>query len=671
MNTQAQKTKYKEPLAIYFVYHPNVKSRVEKIVGFWTELLQKNSKKPFSRSIHIPTFITTSITDSSPKEIISDSEKTLIVLFDSIALRNDSNWDNFYSSLVSNELYTFVRVVLDKEACNCPAQLDNIGYYSYYRDKSEKKLTIQILRSIYCLIKGQSLDRCSLKIFLSHTKANSEGFNYARNLNEIINQIPSINRFFDIYDIPPGANIQDCIDREIPQSTLLIFLSDDFASRQWCQHEIFLAKKFQRPMILVNCTNKGEDRILPYSGNIPSFTFNQSPLEILSNKSNRDSRQIEDIFFEILQYSILESIRCEYTKKLSEDIPKNAEFLIRPPEALDILNLIANENGKSSFVYPDPAVFNIEMELINKVPIRTETLMTCKDQFDFDQLNIGISISNPVIEELNRYHQTLPQLNQLAQELACNLIYRNGCVVYGGDTRKGGFTELLIQASDYTLKRYYQKGLVPSGKSMVKNYLAWPIHNSDEGKSWYANYQHSIDIIKCDYCGQKELIETLDVADVDKSQLINALSFSKMRKKMIEESDIRICVGGEITGYAGFIPGILEELYYSLKQQQPVYLLGGFGGLVSRICEMKNEKDSSFFELEWQKKENSNLEALMGLNEKYSKAPIPTYEQVIKLIESASLNNGLSSEENQRLFVTPYPNEAIQLILKGCSVCLK
>ena len=51
---------------------------------------------------------------------------------------------------------------------------------------------------------------------------------------------------------------------------------------------------------------------------------------------------------------------------------------------------------------------------------------------------------------------------------------------------------------------------------------------------------------------------------------------------MRQETRARIVLGGRVAGYKGRMPGIAEEALLSLQAQQPVFLLGGFGGLRPR-----------------------------------------------------------------------------------------
>ena len=58
-----------------------------------------------------------------------------------------------------------------------------------------------------------------------------------------------------------------------------------------------------------------------------------------------------------------------------------------------------------------------------------------------------------------------------------------------------------------------------------------------------------------------------------------------MRIVMRGDIQARIVLGGRVEGYMGAMPGIAEEACLSLEADQPVFLLGGFGGCARDIAE--------------------------------------------------------------------------------------
>ena len=115
-----------------------------------------------------------------------------------------------------------------------------------------------------------------------------------------------------------------------------------------------------------------------------------------------------------------------------------------------------------------------------------------------------------------------------------------------------------------------------------------------------------------------------------------------MRRTMLAETDARIVLGGRTEKYKGRMPGIAEEALLSLQNEQPLYLIGGYGGCTGDIAE------------------NLNLIPQTTANPRKWKS-----RRVFDKFTGGCLNNGLVSEENKTLASTPYIDQAIALIIRG------
>ena len=68
---------------------------------------------------------------------------------------------------------------------------------------------------------------------------------------------------------------------------------------------------------------------------------------------------------------------------------------------------------------------------------------------------------------------------------------------------------------------------------------------------------------------------------------------------------------------------------------------------------------------EWQIANNSGYSDLMDFFDKKDVAHKINYDEIIKEIRNYKFNNGLSPEENEVLFRTPFKDKALRLIFKG------
>ena len=139
-----------------------------------------------------------------------------------------------------------------------------------------------------------------------------------------------------------------------------------------------------------------------------------------------------------------------------------------------------------------------------------------------------------------------------------------------------------------------------------------------------------------------------------------------MREKMIDFCDIRICAGGKHSGYKGCMPGVLEEILIAVEKKKPLYLLGGFGGVVSDVCKIiETGRAPMKLTADWQIKNNENHEDLLKYIEEQGVKKYK-YNKLTDILKWERLEtNGLSKEENIDLFKTPFIEKAIYLIIKG------
>ena len=137
---------------------------------------------------------------------------------------------------------------------------------------------------------------------------------------------------------------------------------------------------------------------------------------------------------------------------------------------------------------------------------------------------------------------------------------------------------------------------------------------------------------------------------------------------MIGSCDIRISAGGRLTGYKGWMPGVLEEIALAVEMVKPIFLVGGFGGVTQSVCRLvavKTVPDDLTFT--WQLNNNPGLEDMTTFAASRGLDYEPQYQRALDIVMNAELRNGLDAAENARLFETPFVDEVIHLVLKGIS----
>lgn len=233
-------------------------------------------------------------------------------------------------------------------------------------------------------------------------------------------------------------------------------------------------------------------------------------------------------------------------------------------------------------------------------------------------------------------------LDDAMAEVARYLLAMGARLMYGGDLRPKGFTELLFEL----VARHRRDSDLGDELVGVSNFLAWPVH------------------VSLPYEEVQQLSETLSgVAEVvcltadgkvmspdERQQMVPrpatddewAAGLTAMRSMMTKMSDARIALGGKVDGFKGRMPGVAEEVLVALRADQPLFLLGGFGGCARDIA------------------------VDLGLTQTWlmQRLPWPGLGDFIDFTVE-DLNNGLDAEENAILATTVHVDQAITLILRG------
>lgn len=233
-------------------------------------------------------------------------------------------------------------------------------------------------------------------------------------------------------------------------------------------------------------------------------------------------------------------------------------------------------------------------------------------------------------------------LRDAMAEIARHLLALGARLVYGGDLRQHGFSELLFEL----VARHRRDAGGDDEATGVTNYLAWPVHilqSVTTLESAVADLDGSAELVCLELDGTRLSMaerHRLTSRQPTEDEWTNGLT--GMRRTMLAETNARIVLGGRVDRYKGAMPGIGEEALISLRDGQPLFLMGGFGGCARDIAET------------------------IGLVAPWAVSrPSWAGRAAFSSFSAASLNNGLTDEENATLARTPHVDQAITLILRG------
>ena len=145
------------------------------------------------------------------------------------------------------------------------------------------------------------------------------------------------------------------------------------------------------------------------------------------------------------------------------------------------------------------------------------------------------------------------------------------------------------------------------------------------------------------------------------------LGMRDMRLAMARECDARIMVGGQVRGVSPW-PGLLEELETSAGK--PLYLIGAFGGATRLLIDvLRGAPDPVELSAEFQDEGGKRAPLRAYYESRAGAVDWPGRLQRVRKLGVAGLKNGLTRDDNERLFQTRNLTEMIALVLKGLKAC--
>jgi hypothetical protein len=277
---------------------------------------------------------------------------------------------------------------------------------------------------------------------------------------------------------------------------------------------------------------------------------------------------------------------------------------------------------------------------------------------------IAISISES--EEINQLGYSDRHQTDAMTEFARHFLVQGARLVYGGDLRDKGYTELFADLAEQYLADKKQK-------YAFKNYFFYPLNLNITKEHELDFKSKNVQVIKVEPekslgITDKEFIKP----DIPAKKYIWAKCITKMREDMNAAVDARIVLGGRNTGFLGKYPGIVEEAQIAIASQKPTFLIGAFGGatlsMINAIVHQKNVIDpqSTFY----QTTDFVAFQEYYNTRSQMDKIDFGKINIFFNQLTISDLNNGLTEIENKRLFTTPHIPEAIFLVLKGLKNCL-
>lgn len=367
----------------------------------------------------------------------------------------------------------------------------------------------------------------------------------------------------------PGRWLRDRLREHARAAVVLVVRTDAYSDDPWCSEDLVLAKTARVPIVTVLSTSHGEPRAAVYGGN--HRTVHWQP--------GRQWEVIGRCVQAWLHHRHFESFGRAALALAG--LPSDSVLLSRRPELLDL------GATRGLVVYPDPPMPEAERDVLraNRPDVRLATPNTLFGRVLMDRdtapplsgVTLAISLSDDsrlrpldaveVGSGITRTHH-----REALDAIILSTIHSGARISYGGDLRRGGFSEKL---SDLMLA-HRRLGL--GGRPQLLCHLDGGGRDGDG----------------------KVVFEPIEIAAPPGSDRVAdenvrvALWHLAMRRTSSRDASARVLLGGktrphgtdEPDGYRGPWPGILEEAYRTVQAGRALFVVGGFEGCTADIARM-------------------------------------------------------------------------------------
>ncbi len=642
-------TPYKPRLLLRVIWNAEFPTGKE-LARYVYSRLCRDAERPASRGLGIPVYFHTGQTPAEaklPDAIELDAaESTVVVVLLDTSIRADQSWRECVGNIErqiaeQGRRHLFLPIACEDKVLTIVDKANCVRLDKVEPSERSGRLVSALTHELARLLLGRAGDvqtqdfgpleksYAPVKLFISHSKHGREGIIIATELRDYGRQHLPIATFYDSNDIAAGHNFEKEIKANVADSAMVV------------------------------------DRLFPYLGNAPTIRW---PFDSV----RRCEVVIDAALREVLRNAyFLEHVR---TLKRAGLLPDTCVEIGTAPEMLTYRNLLkakrCDRAKPSVLLYPDPPLGDEEIEVLedfnpSNVTFTTPTAISAqsasaKHEVPLKGRLIGLSISNS--PDLPERGMSLEHLEDAMVECARHLLVQGASLAYGGDLRPGGFTTILFE-----LVRSHNRA---GSKERIDNFLAWPIHLRLDPASWqeYLDEIHPYRFSPPPDLGVDEKVYV--PPDTATGRYMWARSLTTMRQEMNQKTHARVLLGGQVTGFKGKYPGLLEESLLAFRSDKPLYLVGGFGGCTRSIVDALKGKTPEAFTDAFQAKEP----LYKAIAERYradaadKKTTVIDYAAELQFLQGkgvAGLNNGLSEDENEILFTSKNLPEIVYLLLKG------
>jgi TIR domain len=249
--------------------------------------------------------------------------------------------------------HRFLPVQLSENVWPVHDDLKSINFIRAFTEQGlsglERRIVVELCRFLLGDDRGT---RVPITVFLSHAKQDID--NPPTVFSEMVDHLKAtqpVSAWVDSAQIDPGGDFSVAIEEGVRGAAVLALLTSHYSSRPWCRREILFAKKFNRPLVVVDALDTIDLRAFPYMGNVATVAW-----------SKDGARKAVDLLLK-------EQLRHLHVRKLLERAGKADVVLTSPPELGTVISLAKGGN----VLYPDPPLGDEEIEVLKVLDLKVET----------------------------------------------------------------------------------------------------------------------------------------------------------------------------------------------------------------------------------------------------------------------------------------------------------
>ena len=658
------------PLLVHLIFHPKSNNAME-LARFVHSQLNNDAMVPGLRvpTVFCPYPEPCALLSTHP---LQAAERSVVVILADDNMAIDSAWCTMVANTwegCATSAHRCVPFQLTDNAWPLDTRLRGVNFGRAHVYSPEelnrrnafvvRRIVIELCRYMMNLEAHKECCEAPVKLFLSHTKLDiAAPPQVARELIKYLSEDQPVEAWVDSGDIATGSEFGKAIENGVKRTSLLVVLTDQYASREWCREEVILAKEHQRPVAVIDALNKFEIRSLPFLGNVPWLRWNGDPQACV------------DLLLK-------ETLRTLHAEAVLNSFRQKDDFIFT--RTLELASLVNLPAGKTA-LYPDPPLGLGEARTLEKLKVSFTTPMhRMATTHKICRLTVALSMSEST--DIERYGLDSIHLESTMLELSRYLLLAGATLGYGGNAGVASYTNKLFE-----LVRTHNNLTGVKSFERIINFRGWPLPPLSVGDKAKNNLESRTIEFPC----PAEIDPSLDLDfssgvyfASEKSPMHRhawARGMTAMREYQTNTKHVaaRIVSGGPFgptvqvaddgsvkkRWYAGRIPGVLEEILLSVKHGQPLFLIGAFGGAARLAIDLLENKKRDEFSWEFQK-DAPHAEAMRNL---YYKDDWWDYTEMMQLLCKTGiqgLNPHLTVDEHRELFRTIDPVRMVEIILKG------